>query len=76
MNYGGMAELVVDGKTGALVAAPDADAVSKAVKKCFENEEYYNSLKTNCEAISNNIMNVKEYCDILIQKYKNLTDKR
>ena len=76
MNYGGMAELVEDGKTGALASAPEADAVAEAVKKCFENEEYYKTLKTNCEAIRNSIMGVKEYATILINQYNNLIVKR
>ena len=76
MNHGGMAELVEDGKTGVLASSPTPESVAEAVKKCLGNEEYYKILKTNCETISNNIMGVTEYCDILIQKYNNLMDKR
>ena len=76
MNYGGMAELVEDGKTGVLASAPTPEAVAEAVKKCFDQEEYYQTLKTNCETKSKDIMGVTEYCDILIQQYQNLTDKR
>lgn len=76
MNYGGMAELVEDGKTGALASEQTPDAVAKAVKKCFDNEEYYKTLKVNCETKGKNIMGVTEYCDILINQYNNLIDKR
>jgi hypothetical protein len=40
------------------------------------NTEYYETLKTNCERISENIMDVTEYCDILTEQYNNLKDKR
>ena len=76
MNYGGMAELVEDGKTGVLVSVPTPEAVAEAVKKCLGNKEYYKTLKTNCETKGKNIMGVTEYCGILIQKYNNLIDKR
>ena len=46
------------------------------VKKCLGNEEYYKTLKTNCETKGKNIMGVTEYCDILIHQYNNLIDKR
>ena len=72
MNYGGMAELVEDGKTGALASAPTPELVAEAVKKCLDNEEYYKTLKANCEAKGMDIMNVTEYCDILMHQYNNL----
>ena len=71
MNYGGMAELVEDGKTGVLAEATP-ESVAEAVKKCLGNKEYYKTLKTNCETKGKNIMGVTEYCGILIQKYNNL----
>ena len=76
MSYGGMAELVEDGKTGALASAPTPEALAEAVKKCLEDEEYYKMLKTNCEIKGKNIMDVTEYSGILVQQYHKLTDKR
>ena len=76
MNYGGMAELVEDGKTGVLASSPTPESVAEAVKKCLGNKEYYKTLKTNCETNGKNIMGVTEYCDILIHQYNNLIDKR
>ncbi len=73
MNYGGMAELIEDGKTGALASAPSPDSLAQAIKKCLDNEDFYKTIKENCRSISNNIMDVKEYCNILIQQYNNLT---
>jgi hypothetical protein len=52
------------------------EALAEAVKKCLDNTEYYETLKTNCEKISDNIMDVTEYTDILIEQYNNLIDKR
>ena len=75
MNSGGMAELVEDGVTGGLAQAATPEAVAAAVRKCLE-EEYYQILKENCQRRGQEIMGVEEYCDILIQKYKELIAKR
>ena len=76
MNYGGMAELVEDGETGALASSRTPEAVAEAVKKCFDSETYYQTLKKNCETKGRDIMGVAEYCDILLRQYNNLIDKR
>ena len=76
MNSGGMAELVEDGKTGALVNEPTPEAIAAAIKRCFEDEEYYNTLKQNCETMREKIIGVSEYCDIVIEKYQDLIKQR
>ena len=75
VNSGGMAELVEDGKTGGLAQEATVDAVADTVKKCM-NDSYYQTLKEGCEAASEKIIGVKEYCGILIQKYQDLKTKR
>jgi glycosyltransferase involved in cell wall biosynthesis len=75
MNSGGMAELVEDGKSGALVSEPTATAVADAVKKCMD-DAYYEKLKAGCETLSQQIMDVSAYCEILLQKYNALKSKR
>ena len=76
MNSGGMAELVDDGKTGVLINEPTAEAIAEAIKKCFENEEFYNYLRQNCEIRKQQIIEVGAYCDIIVDKYQELIDKR
>jgi glycosyltransferase involved in cell wall biosynthesis len=76
MNSGGMAELVEDGKTGTLINEPTSEAVAEAIKRCFEDEEYYNTLKQNCETMKDKIIGVSEYCDIVIDKYNDLIQQR
>ena len=76
MNSGGMAELVEDGKTGALINEPTAEAVAAAIKRCFEDEEYYKTLKENCETMREKIIGVSEYCDAVIEKYQDLINGR
>ena len=76
MNSGGMAELVEDGKTGALINEPTPEAVAAAIKRCFEDEEYYNTLKQNCETMREKIIGVSEYCDIIIDQYQDLIKQR
>lgn len=75
MNSGGMAELVEDGKTGILVSEPKSEVIADAIKKCLSDQSYQ-ILKDNCEQISEEIMSVKEYCEILIQKYRILQGER
>lgn len=72
MNSGGMAELVEDGKTGLLVNEPTPEALAKAIEKCFEDEDFYSTLKANCKDMKNKIMEVGDYCDTLVEKYKEL----
>ena len=76
MNSGGMAELVDDGKTGVLVNEPTSQAIAEAVKKCFEDEELYSQIKKNCEGMRDKIIEVGEYCDILLDKYQEILNKR
>ena len=76
MNSGGMAELVDDGKTGLLINEPTPEAIASAIKKCFEDQEFYNLLKQNCQERKNQIIEVDAYCDVLTQKYQEVIDKR
>ena len=76
MNSGGMAELVDDGVNGVLINEPTSEAIAEAIKKCFEDEEYYSVLKQNCEGMREKIIEVGDYCDILIDKYQEIFDKR
>ena len=76
MNSGGMAELVEDGKTGALINEPTPEAVAEAIRRCFEDEDYYNVLKQNCETMRDKIIGVSEYSDIVIDKYTDLINQR
>ena len=71
MNSGGMAELVCIGKTGGLCFEPTPTCLAETLEKCLEDNQYQ-ILKTNCEEISSKIMGVKEYSQILIQKYTEL----
>ena len=75
MNSGGMAELVEDGKTGALINEPTPEAVAEAIRRCFEDEEYYSVLKQNCETMREKIIGVSEYSDIVISKYQDIINK-
>ena len=72
MNSGGMAELVLDGETGLLVNEPTPEALSQAIKKCFEDEEFYAHIKTNCENMRDKIIEVSEYADIILEKYQDI----
>ena len=74
MNSGGMAELVEDGKTGGLVPTPTPEAIAETIRECLEDKKYQ-MLKENTAQISENIMGVREYCAILIQKYDDLKNK-
>ncbi|MBR2861881.1 MAG: glycosyltransferase [Clostridia bacterium] len=75
MNSGGMAELVSDNFDGCLANAPTAASVAEAIKRCLD-KDLYKALKQNCEQKSGEIMTVKEYCKILVEKYNHLIDER
>ncbi len=75
MNSGGMAELVEDGKTGLLVHEPTPEAIAQAIKKCFEDEEFYRAVKQNCAEMRDRIIEVGDYCDVLVEKYQELINK-
>ena len=72
MNHGGMAELIDDGVTGALVDEPSPKAMAETLRKILENESYYQTLKENCEKKKQELLNVKEYADVLIKEYEKL----
>ncbi len=72
MNSGGMAELVRDGITGTLVTEPTPEGIAIKLKETIENEDYYNSLRKNCENEKDNILSIESYCDILIKEYEKL----
>ena len=72
MNSGGMAELIEDGKTGLLINEPTPEATAGAINKCFEDEEFYSSLKQNCERRKDEIIEVGDYANILIEKYQQI----
>ena len=76
MDSGGMAEIVVDGKTGLLIKEPTAQAIKDAIKKCFEDEEFYRSIKENSQKRGEEIIEVGAYCDVLVSKYQELLNKR
>ena len=71
MNYGGMAELVEDGKTGGLAKEATAEAVAEAIRAAMA-EPCHSTLRENCEKIRDSIMGIREYCEILVEKYKSL----
>ena len=76
MNSGGMAELVDDGITGTLAMRADAQSVAQAIEKSLGDEAYYAQLKANCETMAEKIMGVKEYSQVLIEKYNELIKQR
>ena len=76
MNSGGMAELVDNGETGTLAMAADAQAVAAAIETSLSDPAYYARLKANCQTMSEKIMGVEEYSEILIQKYNELMEQR
>ena len=76
MNSGGMAELVDHGKTGMLIDEPTPEAVAQAIKKCFDDKEFYDNLKANSEERGKEIIEVGDYCNILVEKYKDIINKR
>ena len=76
MNHGGMVELVENGKTGCLVSESTPQSLSEALKKCFDDEAFYENLVSNCKEMSEKIMDVRDYTGIIVGKYQELINKR
>ena len=72
MNNGGMAELVKDGVTGTLISQSTPESIALKLKEVMENEEYYQTLKSNCKKEKDHILSVETYCDILMKEYEKL----
>jgi len=76
MNSGGMAELVKDGVTGTLVDIPTPERIAEKIKLMMDNDEYYSNLKENCKRERKSILSIESYCDILLEKYSDLINRR
>ena len=74
MNKGGMAELVQDGVTGTLLDGTSGDA--EKIAKTMQDEEYYNSLVENCIKQRDDILDIDSYCEILMEKYIGIINRR
>ena len=72
MNSGGMAELIKDGVTGALIDQPTSEEMARKLKEIMEDEAYYRTLKENCKHEKDNILSVEDYSAILLQEYEKL----
>ena len=75
MNSGGMAELVKDGVTGALVNEPTPRGIADKIKEIMENEDLYSAIKENLKNEKDNILSVESYADILIEEYERLAKR-
>lgn len=74
MQNGGMAELVEDGVTGALLSQPTPEALAEKIKETLL-EDTYKTLKANCEKAHENILSVETYCEKLIEEYQTLVKR-
>lgn len=75
MNSGGMAELVKDGVTGALVNEPTPRGIADKIKEIMENKDLYSAIKENLKNEKDNILSVESYADILIEEYERLAKR-
>ena len=75
MKHGGMAELVTDGVTGALVDEVTPESLAAKLKQILEDAESYQLLKENCKKGRDQILSVETYYDILIEEYKKLVER-
>ncbi len=70
MNYGGMAELVEDGKTGTLVKEPTAEALADAIRRTLSDPKQYEIMKEHCRERSEQILTAEEYTALVIEEYQ------
>ena len=72
MNSGGMAELVKDGVTGALIETSSPEGIAEKLYETLKDEASYSVLRENCRNEKDNILSVETYADILLETYKKL----
>ena len=76
MNSGGMAELVENGVTGTLAYEPTPGGIAVQLRKTLGDDVYYNTLRENCAKAKDSILSVEAYCDILVEKYHDILNRR
>lgn len=71
-NYGGMKELVENGKTGILLEKINSDSIEKAIVNLYNNVEINKKMSLNCLIKSKEFMNINKYVDILLEHYNKI----
>lgn len=69
-NLGGIPELIEEGVTGLLLEPGNVEEWVKAIRKLWEDKERMSAYADNCQKVS--FYTVEQYCDILLDKMKNL----
>lgn len=69
-NYGGMKELVEDGRTGILVDKIDKYSLKKAIQDLYGDDKRIESMVKNCIAKRKDMISMERYCNKLLDIYK------
>ena len=69
-NYGGMKELVEDGKTGILLDKIDAKTLKESISKLYNDNEKIKQMSINCLLKRKNMINIDKYVNLLLKEYR------
>ena len=75
-NYGGMKELVEDGKTGILVDRMEKNDLKKSISNLYNEDSKVKEMSQNCIDARNSMISMEEYCRNLIGIYKEVVNKK
>lgn len=75
-NYGGMKELVEDGKTGVLVNKIDKENLKNAILNLYSDNEKIVKMAKNCIAKREDMISMKQYCDKITKIYEETIKNR
>ncbi len=74
-NYGGMKELVENGKTGILVNEINSNTLKNIMEKLYNNNKKIEEMSQNCIAKRNKMLTMEQYVEELMKLYEKINKK-
>ena len=71
-NYGGMKEMVEDGKTGILIDKITVNGLQQAITDLYNNKSKIEEMSKHCIEKRTTMITLSEYCNKLMGVYKNI----
>ena len=74
-NYGGMKELVENGKTGILVNEINSNTLKNIMEKLYNNNKKIEEMSQNCITKRNKMLTMEQYVEELMKLYEKINKK-
>lgn len=75
-NYGGMKELVENGKNGILLDKINAETLRKSIEKLYNDDEKIKYMSKKCIKKRNEMISLSKYTEKLIETYNNIIEEK